>query len=83
MNIDHLEDTKRRYKKIHGKLVYKFVGRERMDCGKKLKLRLYRNIKQGFMVEPHLHINVAKYKIAISRLRLSLHHLGIEVGRHA
>ena len=30
-----------------------------------------------------MYINVSKYRIAISRLRLSSHHLAIETGRHA
>ena len=36
-----------------------------------------------YRIEPYLYINVAKYRIAISRVRLSSHHLGIEVGRYA
>ena len=51
-----------------------------MDYSKNLKLRLYRNIKQGFMVEHVLSI-FAECRIAFSRLRLSWHYLGIEVGR--
>ena len=53
------------------------------DCSKNPKLRLYRDFKCDFNVEPYMYINVSKYRIAISRLRLSSHHLAIEKGRHA
>ena len=53
------------------------------DSTKNPKLRLYKCLKTDYMVEPYLYINVPKYRVALSRLRLSSHHLGIEKGRHA
>ena len=47
------------------------------------KLRLYKEIKQEFIIEPYLYINIPKYRHALSKLRLSSHHLEIETGRHS
>ena len=58
-------------------------SREIMDSSSNRNLRLYKHIKQDYRIEPYLYINVAKYRIVISRLRLSSHHLGIEVGSYA
>ena len=52
------------------------------NCELNPKLRLYKSIKNSFGIEPYLYINVEKYRVAMSRLRLSSHNLGIEVGRH-
>ena len=47
------------------------------------KLRLYRSVKSDFSPELYLYINIEKYRIALSRLRLSSHTLAIETGRYA
>ena len=49
---------------------------------KNSKLRLYKEIKYTFMPEPYLFFNIPKFRYAISRLRLSSHHLEIETGRY-
>ena len=41
------------------------------------KLRLYKEIKETFLPEPYLFINISKYRHAIAQLRLSSHHLEI------
>ena len=49
---------------------------------KNSKLRLYKEIKYTFMPEPYLFFTIPKFRYAISRLRLSSHHLEIETGRY-
>ena len=46
-------------------------------------LRTYKLVKLDFSTELYLYINIQKYRVALSRLRLSSHHLAIETGRHA
>ena len=43
---------------------------------------MYRQVKLDFTPELYLYINIPKYRVALSRLRLSSHHLRIETGRH-
>ena len=46
-------------------------------------LRTYTKFKNSFSVEPYLNlVNVPKYRLAISQLRVSSHRLAIETGRH-
>jgi hypothetical protein len=53
------------------------------NSNKNPKLRLYKAIKNELKIEPYLYINIPKYRHALSKLRLSSHHLEIETGRHA
>ena len=46
------------------------------------KLRTYKDFKTTFILEPYLKLQSPKYRIAISKLRMSAHNLAIEVGRH-
>ena len=84
-NTDEICDTlKSKAIKKHTELLFRNQWfREVNVCSKNPKLRLYRNFKCDFNVEPYMYINVSKYRITISRLRLSSHHLAIETGRHA
>ena len=48
------------------------------------KLRLYKTFKTQYIMEPYLtHVRDARYRVALSRFRLSSHNLEIELGRHA
>ena len=53
------------------------------DSDRNPKLRLYKHVKSVFAPELYLYIHIEKYRFALSRLRLSSHHLAIEKGRHA
>ena len=46
------------------------------------KLRTYRLFKTNFSLEPYLHITILKYRVSLSKFRLSSHRLQIEVGRY-
>ena len=46
------------------------------------KLILYKEIKETFLPEPYLFINIPKYRHAIAQLRLSSQHLEIETDRY-
>ncbi len=46
------------------------------------KLRTYQSFKETLTFEPYLMIENPKYRIAISKLRMSAHNLAIETGRH-
>ena len=51
-----------------------------LDSG---KLNLYRKIKSHFRFEPYLsNIHMFKYRRSITALRISSHHLEVEVGRY-
>ncbi len=52
------------------------------DCDKQPKLRTYKNFKTEFRFEPYLNLYSVSLRTAISRFRLSAHHLAIETGRH-
>jgi hypothetical protein len=83
IDIENVQQTAQGIRK-HNELVFRSIWTQEVnDCIKNPKLRLYKEIKESFDVEPYLYINVEKYRVALSRLRLSSHHLGIEVGRHA
>ena len=82
-NSDNLKNSRQGIRKHMANWYISLSSREIRDWDKNLKLRLQINIKQGFMVEQYLYINVAKNWIAISRLRLSWHQLENEAGRHA
>jgi hypothetical protein len=70
--------------KAHMELMYRTEwNHEINDSGKHPKLRLYKETKQEFSPEYYLFLNIPKYRYAISRLRLSSHHLPIETGRHS
>ena len=43
----------------------------------------FKLFKTDFCPELYLYINIEKYRIALSRFRLSSHRLAIETGRHA
>ena len=43
----------------------------------------YKNFKQSFEIEHYLNVLSSKFRIVISRLRLSAHQLRIETGRYA
>ena len=46
------------------------------------KMCTYRLIKTNFCIELYLNSQQPKYRMALSRLRLSSHTLGIEIGRY-
>ena len=46
------------------------------------KLRTYKEFKETIMFETYLMVQCPKYRIAISKLRMSAHNLAIETGRH-
>ena len=46
-------------------------------------ITLYKNFKQCFEIEQYLNVLSSKFRIVISRLRLSAHQLRIETGRYA
>ena len=46
-------------------------------------LTLYKNFKQSFEIKHYLNVLSSKFRIVISRLRLSAHQLRIETGRYA
>ena len=46
------------------------------------KLRTYKLFKSVFKFEKYLHIPFRNVRVAISRFRMSSHHLPIELGRH-
>ena len=48
------------------------------------KLRMYKLFKENFQIEYYLLTAVAtvKYRIALTRIRVSCHRLAIETGRH-
>ena len=46
------------------------------------KLRTYKDFKEILRFELYLNIENPKYRIAISKLRMSAHSLAIETGRH-
>ncbi len=46
------------------------------------KLRTYKDFKIFLRFEPYLKVECPKYRIAISKLRMSAHNLAIETGRH-
>ncbi len=46
------------------------------------KLRTYKDFKNFMRFEPYLKVECPKYRIAISKLRMSAHNLAIETGRH-
>ncbi len=52
------------------------------DVNKQPKLRTYRKFKNKFCFEPYLNLYSVSLRTAISRFRLSAHHLAIETGRH-
>jgi hypothetical protein len=70
--------------KKHMELLYRtfWIRAEIKDSTKNPKLRLYKHIKGEFGTELYLHINIPKFRSALSRLRLSSHHLEIETGRY-
>ncbi len=45
-------------------------------------LRTYKVFKNSLHFEPYLKVQCPKYRIAISRIRMSAHNLVIETGRH-
>ncbi len=47
------------------------------------KLRSYNMFKTEFCFEPYLNLTNPKLRTAISRFRVSSHHLAVETGRHA
>ncbi len=52
------------------------------DSDKQPKLRTYKKFKSNLDMEPYLKLPSVKLRTAISRFRLSAHHLRIETGRH-
>ena len=53
------------------------------NCDNSKKLRLYKTFKNQYTMEPYLtHIRDTRYRVALSRFRLSSHNLEIELGRH-
>jgi hypothetical protein len=68
----------------HMELVYRNNWMDEVnDSLRNPKLRTYTLVKLDFSPELYLYINIQKYRVALSRLRLSSHHLAIETGRHA
>ena len=78
-NIDNIDN----FVKLATKsLQSKFIDEWTKTVKKQPILRTYVTFKEEFIFEEYLNINEAKYRIALSQLRLSSHQLEIEKGRH-
>ena len=53
------------------------------NCDSTMKLRMYKTFKHQYTMEPYLtDVRDTRYRVALSRFRLSSHNLEIELGRH-
>ena len=83
VGIENVKDRVNEIMSQYRHQYYKLINRtdsQKENAG--TKMRIYKLFKQVFQLEPYLLcVKLPKHRVALTKLRVSSHHLAIETGR--